>query len=77
MNGPLKSYAENGFGLSIVELKQGNKPIGMCGLIIRDYLEFPDLGFAFLPRYLQKGYGYAIANAVLQSAFNDFKFNHI
>mgnify|MGYP000276416184 CR=1 FL=1 len=77
MNGPLKSYAENGFGLSIVELKQGNKPIGMCGLIIRDYLEFSDLGLAFLPRYLQKGYGYEIANAVLQSAFNDFKFNHI
>ncbi len=23
--------------------------VGICGLMQRDYLEFPDLGFAFLP----------------------------
>ena len=33
-NGPLKSYAENKYGLSMVETKEGQKPIGMCGIIM-------------------------------------------
>ena len=31
MNGPLKSYETNGFGLSLVELKTDRTPVGMCG----------------------------------------------
>ncbi|MEO8086158.1 MAG: GNAT family N-acetyltransferase, partial [Bacteroidota bacterium] len=49
--GPMKSYAENGFGLYCVELKLVNVPIGMCGLIKRATLEDVDVGFAFLPAY--------------------------
>src|SRR4030095_10136345 len=47
--GPIKSYRENGFGLYLVELKPSHTPIGMCGLLKRDTLEYVDLGFAFLP----------------------------
>lgn len=71
-NGPLKSYEQNGFGLSMVETKDG-RPIGMCGLIKRDYLEHPDIGFAFLPEYASMGYGYEIASAVVDYARNDLK----
>ena len=53
-NGPLKSYEQNGFGLSMVETRNG-KPIGMCGLIKRNYLEHPDIGFAFLPEFSSMG----------------------
>ncbi len=62
-NGAMKSYAENGFGLSLVELKEGNVPIGMCGLIRRDFLDHPDIGFALLPGYDGKGYAFEIAKA--------------
>ena len=67
-NGFLKSYKENGFGLSMVEIKNSGTPIGMCGLIKRDTLDDVDIGFAFLPEYAQKGYGFEIASATLEHA---------
>jgi RimJ/RimL family protein N-acetyltransferase len=68
--GPLKNYEQNGFGLSMVETRNG-KPVGMCGLIKRDYLEHPDIGFALLPEYSSMGYGFEIASALLVHARND------
>lgn len=56
LNGPVVSYAKNGFGLSLVILKETGESIGMCGLIKRDALEDVDIGYAFLPRYWSKGY---------------------
>ena len=64
-NGPLKSYVQNGFGLWLVEKKDEGNAIGMCGIIRRDNLETPDIGFAFLPQFEGKGYAYEIANATL------------
>ncbi|MDX1546742.1 MAG: GNAT family N-acetyltransferase [Rhodothermales bacterium] len=64
-NGPLQSYARHGFGLYRVALKGGASPIGICGLLKRDSLEHPDLGFAFLPAYWSKGYASEAARAVL------------
>ena len=55
-NGPLKSYSTHGFGLWLVELKGSGTPIGLCGLLKRDYLTAPDIGFAFLPAHTGKGY---------------------
>ncbi len=62
-NGPIKSYKENGFGLSLIEIKNGNIPIGMCGLIKRESLEYPDIGFALLPEFTGNGYAFEIASA--------------
>ena len=42
--------------------------MGMCGIIRRDYLEHPDIGFAFLPQYMGKGYAFEIAYATLRHA---------
>lgn len=67
-NGPLKSYAELGYGLSLVALKSTNKSIGMCGLLKRDYLEYPDIGFAFLPEVMGNGYALEITLALKQFA---------
>ena len=72
-NGPIKSYAENGFGLAMVETKDHNIPIGMCGIIKRDNLDHPDIGFAFLPAYTGKGYAFEIANATLAYASGQLK----
>lgn len=65
LNGAIKSYKENGFGLYMVELKISKTPIGMCGIIKRDSLEFPDIGFALLPNYEGKGYAFEMAKAML------------
>jgi RimJ/RimL family protein N-acetyltransferase len=67
-NGALKSYATHGFGLSLVEMKKNNTPIGMCGIIRRDNMAIPDIGFALLPAYIGQGFGYEIASATLKHA---------
>lgn len=54
-NGPIASYTQFGFGLNLVALKDCGTPIGMCGILKRDELDQPDLGYAFLPEYWGKG----------------------
>jgi RimJ/RimL family protein N-acetyltransferase len=76
-NGALKSYETNGFGLNLVQLKANNKPIGMCGLIKRDYFDHPDIGFAFLPDYTGKGYAYEIAERVINYGLNQIQLKKI
>jgi len=66
--GPMASYERHGFGLYRVELKDGGEPIGMCGLLKRDYLPDVDIGFALLPAYRSKGYTLEAASAVLAHA---------
>ena len=52
-----------GFGNFTVLLE--GKRIGNCGVYIREGMEHPDLGFAFLPAYHGHGYGFEAASAVL------------
>jgi RimJ/RimL family protein N-acetyltransferase len=65
LTGPVDMYARLGFGLYAVELKEDGIPIGICGLIKRDFLDDVDIGFAFLPKYWRQGYAYEAASAVL------------
>lgn len=75
-NGPLKSYADNGFGLYLVSTKS-NTPIGLCGLIKRKYLPYPDIGYALLPRATGQGYAFEIVQAVIDFAFTDLQLQKI
>jgi RimJ/RimL family protein N-acetyltransferase len=75
--GPAASYARNGFGLYLVEMKEPHQPIGMCGLIKRDSLEDVDLGYAFLPRYWSKGYAIESVLAVMQYAKNIVRLERV
>ncbi len=77
INGPMKSYRENGFGLSMVEMKDGSVPIGMCGLIKRDSLDDIDIGFAMLPQYAGNGYGYEAASATMDHAKKTIGLNRV
>ncbi|NJD32903.1 MAG: GNAT family N-acetyltransferase [Gammaproteobacteria bacterium] len=67
--GAIASYAQHGYGLWLVELKSTGEPIGICGLVKRDYLDDPDVGFAFLPAFWMKGYAAESAAAVKHHAF--------
>ncbi|MBD0370532.1 MAG: GNAT family N-acetyltransferase [Pyrinomonadaceae bacterium] len=70
LKGPVEMYSRLGFGLYLVELKEENLSIGICGLIKRDSLEDVDIGFAFLPEYWGKGYAYEAASAVIDYGVN-------
>lgn len=67
-DGPLRMYERYGYGLYCVELKASHEPIGMCGLLTRDFLDASDIGFAFFERYHGQGYALEAATAVLRYA---------
>lgn len=63
--GPMDSYRQHGYGLYMTQLAADATPLGICGLVKRDELEYPDLGFALLPQYWSNGYAHESAAAVL------------
>jgi [ribosomal protein S5]-alanine N-acetyltransferase len=63
--GPMLSYARNGFGLWCVERSTDRTPIGMCGLIRREALSDVDIGYAYLAEHYGQGYATEAARAVL------------
>ena len=64
---PMATYARHGFGMDAVELRDGTV-VGMCGLLKRDHLEHPDLGYSFLPEHWGQGYAVEAARGVLRHA---------
>ena len=76
-NGPMASYERHGFGLLLVELKDSQTSIGMCGLLKREELPHPDIGFAFLPDFWSKGYAFEAASAVMEDVRARLKLRRI
>lgn len=77
LNGPMASYEKNGFGLYLVALKEALTPIGICGLIKREGLDDPDIGYAFVPKFWAKGYAFEAASAVMAFAKETLGLNRI
>jgi RimJ/RimL family protein N-acetyltransferase len=69
-SGPWTRYAALGFGLWLVQLRDTDEPIGVCGLLKRDTLPSPDIGFAFRPQFWSNGYAFESAAAVMRFAAN-------
>lgn len=67
-DGAVASYEVHGFGLYLVELRDGREAIGVCGLLRRDFLEDVDLGFALLPEHRRRGYAREAAEATIMFA---------
>lgn len=62
------SYRENGFGLWRVVSRETGESLGLCGLVKREGLEFPDVGYAFLESAWSKGYAQEAAAATIAHA---------
>jgi [ribosomal protein S5]-alanine N-acetyltransferase len=77
LNGYLKSYETHGFGFYVVIERATQKLIGMCGLVKRNTLEDVDIGFAFMPEFVGKGYGFEAASATLNYAENVLRLEKI
>jgi [ribosomal protein S5]-alanine N-acetyltransferase len=84
LQGPMDSYARHGFGLYAACLRgdapggeRAGTPIGICGLVKREGLSAPDVGFAFLSRYWSRGYAVESAAAVLAHARQMLNIPHI
>ena len=72
--GPERLYRDHGYGPYRVALRDDDTAIGICGLFRRDGLPDPDIGFAFLPAFVGKGYGGEAARAVVRHARDTLGF---
>jgi RimJ/RimL family protein N-acetyltransferase len=65
IDGVRESYAKNGFGLWRASLKATDEPVGLCGLVKRDSLPLPDVGYALLEDFWGQGFATEGAAAAL------------
>lgn len=84
-----ESYAKHGFGLWAVEElasdgvgdsvgdRMAGEPTGICGLLKRDTLELPDVGFALLPRHRGKGLASEALAATLDLAHTRYRLTRV
>ncbi len=68
VNGPVDSYRRLGFGLYLVEARDSQTPMGICGLLKREILDDVDVGFAFVPEFWSRGYGFESVSEVMAHA---------
>lgn len=73
VTGPLAMQTSLGFSLYCCELKNTGETIGISGLIKREGIEHPEVGFAFLAKHCKKGYGFESSNAVAEYAKKTLK----
>lgn len=72
MNRQFKRYAEHGFGLWAVVLKETNRMIGQCGLTMQGWREkeLLEIGYLFQKAYWRHGYAAEAAIACKEYAFS-------
>jgi ribosomal-protein-alanine N-acetyltransferase len=62
------SYRDHGYGMWLVTLGAEAAPLGLAGLVRREVLEHPDLGYAFMEATWGRGYAQEAAAGVLRHA---------
>lgn len=73
---PRQSYKDYKHGLYLVQLKDATS-IGICGLLKRENLNFPDIGFAILPDHRKMGFIYEASKALIQDAKRRLHYKNI
>ena len=66
--GPMAMQRSHGYSFYLVERRTDGVPLGICGLVQRDSLPAPDIGYALLVEHWGQGYGLEAASAVLAHA---------
>ncbi len=73
LDGPVAAQMRLGYSLYLVERRSDGAPLGLCGLLKRDFLPGVDIGYALAPRYWGHGYAYEAAAAVMAQARDVFR----
>jgi RimJ/RimL family protein N-acetyltransferase len=76
-DGPRATYRKHGYGLNLVVLRESGAAMGICGLVNRDWLDAPDIGFSLLPAYWSLGYAFEAASAVLEESDGVYRLPRI
>lgn len=78
----ISQYEKNGIGRYAAIEKSSGAFIGWTGLKLEDlltngYTNYYDIGYRFIPRYWQKGYGFESAKFWLDYGFDVLKYDKI
>lgn len=65
------------FFYSVFELKETKLPVGIITFLYRDNQQFPDIGFAMLPKFDKKGYAFEATKQYLEEIANEKKVNKV
>lgn len=63
-------YEQHALGMLVVVEKTSLKAVGLAGMLQREYLPHPDIGYAFLPCGRGKGYAFEAGRALVNCAQN-------
>ncbi len=79
LNWCINSYAQNGFGLWAIELKETGQFIGDCGLSLQniDNEILPEIGYHINKKYWRNGYAKEAGIAVKEWAFKNTKYTKL
>lgn len=72
-DGPIRSYQQHGFGMYRLVRKSDGVEIGLAGLVFRDYIGIPDVGYALFPEFTGAGYASEAAQAVFEYGKNQLQ----
>ncbi|MFT6808586.1 MAG: ribosomal-protein-alanine N-acetyltransferase [Saprospiraceae bacterium] len=70
-SGPQAMYERFGFGLLLIQDRSQIHSFGLSGLLQRDHLDAPDLGFALLASAEGNGYAFEASQAILKHEFSN------
>jgi RimJ/RimL family protein N-acetyltransferase len=67
-------FNEFGYGPVMLCAKESKLPIGIITVVKRDYLPYPDIGFALLPEFEGEGYAYEGSKVIIEQLTKEFNF---
>jgi len=65
-----KVQANQAVNFWVITNNAGGTPVGVVTIIKKDYLAYPDIGFALVPVYYRKGYAYEASKLILDFYFD-------
>lgn len=72
-----KHHEEYGYGFFLITKSSDDTPLGTCGIINREGLKFPDLGYALLKEHQGNGYIHEAAEIILDVVPRVFKMKTV
>lgn len=73
----LPQLEKYGYGNNVIVRTKDQTKLGTCGLYHREDREDPDIGFAFLPNFIGKGYAFEAAQRLMIAAKESYGLSEL
>ena len=71
------AYSSEGFGFYLMQRRDDDEVVGFAGIVDRDFLDTPDIGYALLQRHEGNGYATEAASAILDHARTSMQLKRV